>query len=200
MQSDIHRAGFGFHLQTGGMLTDRDLEIARSLAAAGIPVLVAYPDPEGKTPSGRATGYALRTGWQSTTPNPDYVGAWKPGLALVAVMGCGLDLVDIDPRNGGDAGALTGVVPDVIGMARSPSGGYHLFVRSMGVRSRDGVLPGIDVKAGDPDGQGRGFAFIAPTVRPSKTTGDPAPHQWVTPPDVTRLNGTTDADSRLAAL
>jgi replicative DNA helicase len=181
-------------------MTDGDLQIARSLAAAGIPVLVAYPDPEGKTPSGRATGYALRTGWQATTPNPDYVSAWKPGLALVAVMGCGLDLVDIDPRNGGDAKALTGIVPDVIGMARSPSGGYHLFVRSMGVRSRDGVLPGIDVKAGDPDGQGRGFAFIAPTMRPSKVTGKLAAYEWVNLPDVAKLNGVTGAGSALADL
>jgi len=182
-------------------VTAEDLEIARRLAAAGIPVLVAYPDPDGKTVSGRATGYALRTGWQATAPNPDYIGAWKPGLALVAVMGCGIDLIDIDPRNGGDATALNGIMPGVIGAARSPSGGYHLFVASMGVRSRDGVLPGVDVKAGDENGQGRGFAFIAPTVRPSKITGEPAAYKWVTPPDVTKLNGVTGgAGSKLAEL
>ena len=62
------------------------LDDGRALAAAGIPVFVAYPDPEGKTQSGRATGYALRKGWERTTANPAYVNAWKPGLALVAVM------------------------------------------------------------------------------------------------------------------
>jgi hypothetical protein len=172
-------------------VSDRQaLDVARALAAAGVPVLVAYPDPEGKTQSGRATGYALRGGWQATTPNPDYVGAWRPGLALVAVMGCGIDLVDIDPRNGGDLAALGGILPEVIGEAESPSGGRHLFVASMGVRSRDDVLPGIDVKAGDPEGQGRGFAFIAPTVRPSKVTGERVAYRWIKPPDLTRLQDT----------
>jgi hypothetical protein len=125
-----------------------DLNIARGIAAAGIPVFVAYPDP------GKPGDYKPRGSWQTFTANPAYVGAWKPGLALCAVMGQGLDLVDIDPRNGGDREALNGLMPNVLGVAASPSDGHHLFVRSMGVRSRDDVLPGIDVKAGDPDGAG----------------------------------------------
>jgi len=83
------------------------LGIARDLAAAGIPVFVAYPDPD------KPGEYKPRKGWQNTTANPAYVGAWKPGLALCAVMGHGLDLVDIDPRNGGDLAALDGIMPDV---------------------------------------------------------------------------------------
>ena len=55
-------------------------------------------------------------------------------------------------------------MPTVYGVAASPSNGWHGFVQSMGVRSHDNVLPGIDVKAGDPDGQGRGFVFLAPTA------------------------------------
>ena len=141
------------------------LDIARSLATAGIPVFVAYPDPA------KPGDYKPRGEWQKTSPNPAYVNAWKPGLALCAVMGQGLDLIDIDPRNGGDTQALNGIMPEVLAVAATPAGGEHLFVASMGVRSRDDVLPGIDVKAGDLDGQGRGFAFIAPTVRVSKTTG-----------------------------
>jgi hypothetical protein len=176
------------------------LNIARSLAAAGIPIAVAYPDPEGKTPSGKATGYALRGDWQHTSPNPAYVDAWRPGLALIAVMGCGLDLVDGDPRNGGDLAALDGIMPEVLGIAETPSGGEHDFVRSMGVRSRDGVLPGIDVKAGDGDGQGRGFAFIAPTVRLSKTTGERVAYRWIKPPDLSRLHVEDGSGEQLAAL
>jgi hypothetical protein len=181
------------------MTEGESLDIARGLAKAGIPVFVAYPDPEGTTASGRATGYALRKGWQTTTPNPAYVNAWKPGLALCAVMGCGLDDVDVDPRNGGDLAALDGILPEVLGEAVSPSGGPHLFVATIGVRSRDGVLPGIDVKAGDASGEGRGFAFIAPTVRVSKTTGERAAYRWTRPPDLSRL-GTGDPDCKLAAL
>ena len=160
-----------------------DLDTARELAAAGIPVFVAYPDPD------KPGKYKMPGGWQKTTANPAYVGAWRPGRALCAVMGHGLDLVDIDPQNGGDPASLAGLLPDVRGVAASPSGGEHRFVPSMGVRSRDGVLPGIDVKAGDPSGQGRGFAFIAPTVGVSKTTGERVAYRWVKPPDLTGLNG-----------
>jgi hypothetical protein len=145
------------------------LSVARSLAAAGIPVFVAYPDPD------KPGDYKPRGRWQQTSANPAYVNAWRPGLALCAVMGHGLDLVDIDPRNGGDRKALNGFMPEVLAVAATPSGGEHNFVRSIGVRSRDDVLPGIDIKAGDPDGEGRGFAFIAPTVRVSKTPGVRAP-------------------------
>jgi hypothetical protein len=174
------------------------LDVARALAAAGVPVFVAYPDPEGKTKSGAATGYAIRTGWQKTTPNPAYVDAWRPGLALVAVMGHGLDLADTDPRNGGDLTALTALAPDILGMSRTPSDGWHAFVRSMGVRSRDGVLPGLDVKAGDGE-DGWGFAFLPPTVRVSKTTGEAAAYRWVKPPDLGRL-GSAQVCARLAEL
>jgi replicative DNA helicase len=170
------------------------LGIARDLAAAGIPVFVAYPDPD------KPGEYKPRKGWQNTTANPAYVGAWKPGLALCAVMGHGLDLVDIDPRNGGDLAALDGIMPDVLGAAESPSGGTHHFVRSMGVGTRDDLLPGIDVKAGAPDGQGRGFAFIAPTVRKSKVTGQPAAYRWTKPPDLARLRDDDPGGAQLAAL
>jgi hypothetical protein len=98
-----------------------DLDTARELAAAGIPVFVAYPDPEGKTQSGRTTGYSLPKKWQTTAANPAYVNAWRPGRALCAVMGCGLDVVDIDPRNGGDLAALNGIMPGVLGVAATPS-------------------------------------------------------------------------------
>jgi hypothetical protein len=72
------------------------LGAARDLAKAGIPIFVAYPDPTS------ATGYRLPKGWQNTTPNPRYIDAWRPGMALCAVMGHVLDLVDLDPRNGFD--------------------------------------------------------------------------------------------------
>lgn len=157
------------------------LEAARALAAAGIPIFLGQPDPSS------TTGYSLPSGWQHTTPDPAVVDAWQPGMALCLVTGHGLDLLDVDPHNGGDPAALNGSTPTSYGAALTPSGGVHSFVRSMGVRSRDSVLPGIDVKAGDTDGKGRGFAFIAPTVRVSKTTGVPTAYRWASAPDVTRL-------------
>jgi hypothetical protein len=140
--------------------------------------------------------------WHTTTPNPAYVDAWQPGKRLCAVMGHGLDLVDLDTRNGGDVAALNGAMPTVYGVASTPSGGWHGFIKSLGVRSRDGVLPGIDVKAGDDQGQGRGFAFIAPTVKPSKVTGELRAYQWVRPPDLGALKAAADDQSgeKLAAM
>jgi replicative DNA helicase len=182
---------------------EHDLEIARQMAAAGVPMFVAYPDPEGKTQSGRATGYSLPTGWQTTSPNPAYVDAWRPGMALCAVMGHGLDLADADPRHGGSLSDLDGMTPRVRGVAATPSGGDHLFVSSMGVRSRDDLMPGIDVKAGLPgEKEGCGFAFIAPTVRKSKVTGDMVAYRWTEPPDLEGLGADSEAasQSKLAAL
>src|SRR6266516_356271 len=101
---------------------EQALETARSLAAAGIPVFVAYPHPD------KPGDYLPRGRWQQTAANPAYVAAWRPGLALCAVMGQGIDLVDIDPRNGGDTTTLSGLTPEILGAAISPSGGYHLFV------------------------------------------------------------------------
>ncbi len=81
-----------------------------------------------------------------------------------------------------------GVWPAVRGAASTPSGGTHEFVTSLSVGSRDGVLPGLDVKGGLPDDSSRGFAFIAPTVKRSKVTGEVAPYTWTAVPDLTRLH------------
>ena len=43
------------------------------------------------------------------------------------------------------------------------------------LHAREGLRDGIDYQGGDDDGRGRGFVFIAPTVRPSKVTGEPLP-------------------------
>jgi hypothetical protein len=163
------------------------LHAAHDFAEAGIPIFVAYPDQTS------TTGYRLPKGWQNTIPNPRYIDAWRPGMALCAVMGHGIDLVDLDPRNGfdpsdpDDALTLTRYA-----VARTPSDGAHYFVASMGVRSHDNVLPGVDVKAGDANGQGRGFAFLPPTQRISKTTGELKPYLWVCAPTLDELKAAAD--------
>jgi P4 family phage/plasmid primase-like protien len=154
-----------------------DLDVARTLVAAGVPLFLAHPDPDAKT------GFRPPKHWERTEPDPGVVDLWVPGLALCAVMGCGLDLIDIDPRNGADLGALEGLMPTVYACAATPSGGWHLFIASLGVGSRDNLWPGIDVKGGLPDGSGRGFAFIAPTVRASAVTRAPVAYQWQRVPD-----------------
>jgi DNA polymerase I-like protein with 3'-5' exonuclease and polymerase domains/phage/plasmid-associated DNA primase len=157
------------------------LDIARDLAAAGIPVFVAPPNPEKKI------GFDLPADWERTRPDPAVLDRWQPGWAVGAVMGCGLDLIDIDPRNGGNLTMMNGSRPAHYAIAATPSGGMHAFIASTGSGSRDNIFPGIDVKSGMADGSGRGFAFLAPTMRPSKVTGEPAAYRWLQPPDIERV-------------
>ena len=154
------------------------LNVARDLAAAGIPIFVAPYSSNSKT------GFAFPMGWEKTPADPAIVDQWRPGYALCAVMGQGLDLIDIDPRSGGDARALNGFLPYVYGGSNSPSGGMHFFIKSLGVGSKTGFIEGIDFKSGSPDGSSRGFAFIAPTVRVSKVDGVAKPYTWFDAPDM----------------
>ncbi len=198
---------------------DIALAAARTLVSYGIPVFAAPPalneqgdwDPRGGT--GR-TGYWLPTAWSRTLPTPAWLDstapglsakAWRPGWALCALMGCGLDLLDVDPRNGGDATRKAlieaGMWPHSYAAAVTPSGGTHDFVASLHTGSRDGLRPGLDLKSGLPSGAGRGFAFIAPTVRLSKTTGELASYRWTSLPDLDVLRDRKDhSGARLAEL
>lgn len=170
------------------------LEIARNMAKAGIPIFVAPPSAKNKV------GFNIPKGWEKTVPDPGVVDTWQPGYALCAVMGHGLDLIDIDPRNDGDPTSLAGILPNCYGGADTPSGGKHLFIRSIGVGSKANFLPGIDFKSGMADGSSRGFAFIAPTVRVSKVDDLPKPYVWFDPVDMEMLAALGPADTTGEAL
>jgi P4 family phage/plasmid primase-like protien len=132
----------------------QDLEVARNLARNGVPIFLA-------SPGGEAKGYQLPRGWQNTVADPSVLDNWKPGMAVCAVMGHTFDAVDIDADKGGEVPPA--VMPVSYGRTRTPSGGTHDFVAPLGVRSKDGVFQGVDVKAGSGD-RGRGFVFIPPTT------------------------------------
>lgn len=184
---------------------------ARHLVENGVPLFIARPalDSNGDWLTGgghSGTGYKMPGAWQDTEPNPAVVDRWQPGDALCAVTGHVVDGFDVDPRSGGSESATRmqeeGLVPRSYGRQATPSDGNHDLIATLGVRSLDKVLPGVDVKAGLPDGQGRGFLFIAPTVKLSKTTGDLGTYAWVAPPDIELLNllGVDDTGDKLAAL
>lgn len=173
-------------LTSGSEDQNTALKVARKLAKAGIPIFVAKRDmTTGEwNPTGghKNSGYWLPKGWSTLDAVSGQTGrlrAYRPGDALCAVMGWGLDVIDIDPRNGGheSVGSLPGDI-SVVGVANTPNLGAHWFIRSLNVASRDNVLPGIDVKAGTELGRGRGFAWIAPTVRLSKVTGELTAYTW----------------------
>jgi len=173
------------------------LAVARDLVAAGVPVFVAPPS------TANSTGFALPKRWETATPTVDAVDRWREGWALCAVMGYTLDAVDVDPRHGGDISrdqlqaAITW--PTVYATAATPSGGIHELIAATGAGSRDGFRPGLDLKSGRADGTGRGFVFIAPTVRASKTTGELTAYQWKSV-DVSHLPDHDDSGQALAAV
>lgn len=180
--------------------TAEALEIARGLARAGIPIFIAPPSSDPKDTS----GFRLPGRWQQTKPDPATLDHWRPGWAVCAVMGHGIDLVDLDLYAGAEVDKIRGplLAARHYGRAGTASGGIHVFVASMGVRSKNGLFKGIDIKAGDADGKGHGFAFIAPTIKPSKVTGELSPYYWETPPDLSTLaaTGQDTSGQALAAL
>ena len=181
-----------------------DLDSARGMARAGLPIFLANPatDAEGDwRPDGGSggCGYWFPAGWEQTVADPAVLDRWRPGMAVCAVMGHGLDALDVDPRNGGDVtrdGMVSaGLWPRVYAEAATPSGGTHELVAALNVASRDGLRDGLDVKAGLLDaGNGRGFVFIAPTVKLSKETGEVAPYRWTRRPDLALWAEERDTD------
>lgn len=161
------------------------LDAARRLAEAGVPLFLGRP-------ASNKLGFQLPRGWErKAKADPSIVDRWKPGWALCAVTGHLVDVIDIDPRNGGSvealAEALDGQMPRVYGRASTPSGGEHLLIASLGVRKKQDVVPGVDLQAGNPEGVGRGFIFIAPTVRESKEDGQARAYAWELEPDLGEL-------------
>lgn len=144
-----------------------ELDFARALIDAGIPVFIAPPDRH------TAIGYRLPNGWQQSKPTPLALDGYEPGWAICALGGHGIDFVDVDPRNGGHLAMAKlkadGVWPREYAIVATPSGGTHHYVTGLSVAkcSREG----IDLQAGAADGSGRGFVFLPGTRRVSKVDG-----------------------------
>ncbi|HEY3546290.1 MAG TPA: bifunctional DNA primase/polymerase [Propionicimonas sp.] len=177
-----------------------DLEIPHWLVDAGIPVLVAKPaiDRRGNHDwAAGVGGFFPPAGWPTARPSHAEVDRWRPGFGLLAVTGCGLDVLDVDPRNGGGATIAmlreAGLVPRIVGEVETPSGGSHLFVRSLGVGTAR--IDGVDIQAGDRAGAGRAFVWTTPTRRRAKAgprAGDVVAYRWVVEPaeaDLATLGG-----------
>lgn len=163
------------------------IRIAHSLADMGVPIFAAYRDSS--TP-----GEFLRpNGWQHTKAGQtshNWIDRWRPGMALCAVTGVVFDVIDVDPRNGGRDGAAdlfeADAWPATYGMARTPSEGEHHLIARTHLR-KGKPAKGIDLQAGDDQGEGRGYIYIAPTVRPSKfgaALGQDVEYRWEDAPEV----------------
>jgi len=160
------------------------LRIAHLLVDLGCPVFPAAPD------SLRPGEFLYPSAWQTWKPNHSAVDRWRPGWALAMVTGVVFDVLDIDPRNGGDEGfaelLAAGAWPESYGNADTPSNGsHHLIARTNLAKGKP--AKGVDLQAGDDRGEGRGFIFIAPTVRVSRfgpNQGQPVEYRWAKVPEV----------------
>lgn len=143
---------------------------AHSLVEMGIPIFTCSLSENGDPRPPK--------GYQLIRPSHDRVDRWRPGLAMCAVTGIVFDVIDVDPRNGGQlslkrlAKTLGDNGPEIYWEVRTASGGTHLYIEALGIGTHPGFLPGIDLKGGKPDGTSRGFVFLPPTVRPSKAEGN----------------------------
>lgn len=129
------------------------------------------------------SGYWFPEDWEQTAPGDGTaLSRWRYGDALGFVTGHAFDVLDVDPRNGGDLDLAEverlELMPTVYARAATPSGGEHLFIAVTGTRKTK--RGGLDLQAGV-DGEGHGFVFIAPTVRKSKVDGQIRPYVWRMP-------------------
>jgi len=187
-----------------------------------VPVFAAEPCTEGcprstvinsktrerKPHDGGPGKYHLPKHWEQTIPSESWLdtsvnpNGWRPGYALAAVGGHRVDFLDGDPRNGGDMSLKQledeGIFPVTFGQQKTPSGGDHWLLAPTGLRKATGAtggfLAGLDLQAGAADGQGRGFVWIAPTVRRSKVDGELRAYEWVTEPDFEALDAAIAED------
>lgn len=165
------------------------------LALVGMPMFVAraaHTDTGERDYTGghHNGGFWLPKAWQKTPAvGAEDVANLLAGLgaadALCAVTGIVLDVLDVDAHKSGweslaELETRLGGLPPVYAVVSTPSGGVHLYIRSVGVRSRDGILPGLDLKAGDNSGRGRGFVYAPPTQKLSKTTRQLVGYVWQT--------------------
>ncbi len=190
------------------------LEINRAMARVGIPIFVAEPCLQAQCSAdcrrrnknnGTFTGFHLPYQWEKTKADENVVDKWRPGWAICAVGGYAADFIDVDSRSGGEASAAElyrrGMWPTSYGRAMTPSGGFHDIIAPLRVgtaapigNGTENEWPGVDLRGGRPDGEGHGFIYLAPTVRPSKVDGVPRGYRWVQPPDLAALvaQGPTD--------
>lgn len=180
------------------------LQVARTMVEAGIPVFSAARN------NGKGHEFLLPKAWQDTKPAHSWIDRWRPGMALCAVMGVVADGLDTDPRNGGIESraelVAEGHWPRVYGVVETPSGGTHEYI-SRTFLAKGELVPGVDLQAGQEDGNGRGFLYLPPTERIAKAgarAGEMVEYAWKTPLDVDWLtdwgpegDGTTEGIRRL---
>lgn len=182
------------------------LQVAHGMIDMGVPLFSAPPR------TGSPGDFIYPDAWQTFRPNHVQVNRWKPGWCLAMVTGVIFDVLDVDPRNGGSqsitelAESLAwdgGNGPTGYGIASTPSAGEHHLLGRTYLAKTTKAGKGLDLQAGAKNGEGRGFVYIAPTVRPSKYgehKGEMVAYRWISPPSLKNGGMSLDTDPGLAAL
>jgi hypothetical protein len=153
---------------TAPSLSDEERSAIHLLTAQGIPIGVLAPaDPRFHE------GEFSFDGQHSCVPNCTILRKFRPRCAVIMQTGLGLDVIDVDPRNGGTAtfARLSDKVGEVLAHVETPGDGFHLYVPSSGHRSVS--FGGIDFLA-------KGKCVYLPGTQRPKYAGKG--YRWITPP------------------
>lgn len=153
--------------------TTRDL--AASLIAVGVPVIYCRA-VEGWDPEKHHSDLIMPSGWNlmgaEDSPDPYTVDLTRGVLAMVG--GHGIDVIDIDAKDGGHPDHLGPDIDLTRGTTRTPSGGWHYptpstgYAKVAGWKTPAGFLG--DYVGGTRDGGGRLIAYLGGT-RPKYPDG-----------------------------
>jgi hypothetical protein len=142
-------------------MTTDGLSLAQDLLAAGVPVVVVRPSIRVELLPPR--------GWNTVTAQECDLSRFRPDVdTLAMVSGHGIDVLDIDAKEGGHPSFLPPVLS--YGRHRTPSGGWHVFVSSTGHRKISPWhyrgKPIGDYAGGAPEGRGRLLVYLPGSTRP----------------------------------
>jgi hypothetical protein len=144
---------------------DETLALAEALLEQGIPVVVCKPNPK--------TGHSDPvTSWRdiSVVRCRRLLKRFEFGTdALLMIGGHGIDVIDVDTKNG-----VSGSIEPFgdfqnYGVTRTPSGGWHYVIPSTGLGKAPLTVddrPVGDYIGGKANGSGRSGAFLPGSVRP----------------------------------
>lgn len=154
-------------------LSRYDYDILAQLIDGGTPLVLAFRR--------KGAAFALEQEWQKTEADMRNYYRWLNGEGdlLAIVTGHVYDVFDFDVQNGGSLSEFLDYWQSlgndrlvVQAISATPSGGYHLYVRTLSKRKVP-IARGVDY-------QGlRGIAFVPPSRKLSKHTGDIRPYRWL---------------------
>lgn len=148
------------------------LVLAAELIARGVPVVVCKPK-RGYKP-GDKRDLNPPAGWSTITAADCDLSSFRPGRDTLALVGGhGVDLVDIDAKVGAHPDHLPTFTR--FGMTRTPSGGWHLWVPSTGMKKLSPLIVdgrGVgDYVGGNAAGAGRLLGYLPGSSRPKYPAG-----------------------------